>query len=350
MVLQCSEVKEKLESGSPCVCDGFGRLLADFALTRRSEVPTSAAMPAATILAEPYAGLQAQALGLAEAADLRAGLVSLEARAPWRWISARLWPAPLRAVQVPDVGDGVLITAGGTAAVVGAALRRPGRPVVQVQHPRIAPARFDVVVVNRHDGLTGPNVIVTRTALHRVTPARLAEAAAVWAPRLAHLPRPLVAVLIGGSNGRFRLDEAVAGALGAQLADMMRRDHAGLALTPSRRTSPGVRAALSAAVQPLGGFVWDMDGENPYFGLLALADAIIVTEDSVSMVSEAAATRAPVLLAPLPGQSQRIRQFNRFLQQDGRVRPFTGRLDIWPVQPMDDTLAAGQDVRRRLGY
>ena len=268
----------------------------------------------------------------------------------WRWIAARTWPRPLRAVQVPDLGDAVLFTAGGTAGVVGAALRRPGRPVVQIQHPRIDPARFDVVVVNRHDGLTGPNVVVTRTALHPATPARLAAAAAEWAPRLAHLPRPLAAVLVGGSNGRFRLDAAVARALGAQLADMMRLDRVGLALTPSRRTSPDARAALHAAIAPGGGWMWDGTGENPYFGLLALADAIVVTEDSVSMVSEAVATSAPVLLAALPGRSRRIRLFNRFLQEDGRVRPFAGRLDLWPVTPIDDTQAAADEMRRRLDF
>ena len=75
--------------------------------------------------------------------------------------------------------------------------------------------------------------------------ARLAEAAALWAPRLAHLPRPLVSVLVGGSNGRFRLGAAEAAALGAQLADMMHRDHVGLALTPSRRTSPAACAAAA---------------------------------------------------------------------------------------------------------
>lgn len=302
------------------------------------------------VLSEPYAGLQAQAVGLAEAAGLAPALLPLRPRAPWRWVSARFWPSPLRAVRVPDPGDAVVIGAGGTAAVVAAALRRPGRPTVQVQHPRLDPARFDVIVVNRHDGLTGPNVIVTRTALHRATPARLAEAAALWAPRLAHLPRPLVAVLVGGSNGRFRLDGAVAEALGASLAGMMRADRVGLALTPSRRTSVDARTALGRAVAPGGGWVWDMEGDNPYFGLLALADAIIVTEDSVSMVSEAVATSAPVLLAPLPGRSRRIRQFTRFLREDGRLRPFAGRLDLWPVTPVDDTQAAADEMRRRLGF
>jgi mitochondrial fission protein ELM1 len=306
-------------------------------------------MRSSAILSEPLAGLQAQARGLAEAAGLQPRVVDLHPRAPWRWIAARTWPAPLRAVDLPELGDSVLFTAGGTAGAVGAALRRPGRPVVQVQHPRMDPARFDVVVVNRHDGLTGPNVIVTRTALHPATSARLAQAAAEWALRLAHLPRPLVAVLVGGSNGRFRLDATVAQALGAQLAGMMRLDRVGVALTPSRRTSAEARAALRDAIVPGGGWMWEGTGDNPYFGLLALADAVVVTEDSVSMVSEAVATSAPVLLAGLPGKSRRIRLFNQYLQEDGRVRPFAGRLEIWPVMPMDDTAAAGDEVRQRLG-
>ncbi|MBV9748690.1 MAG: mitochondrial fission ELM1 family protein, partial [Acetobacteraceae bacterium] len=198
-------------------------------------------MPTSTILSEPLAGLQAQALGLAEAAGLAPDVADLRPRAPWRWMTARLWPAPLRAVRLADPAADILIGAGGTAAVVCAALRRRGRALVQVQHPRMDPSRFDVVVVNRHDGLAGPNVVVTRTALHRATPARLAEAAAHWGPRLAHLPRPLVAVLVGGSNGRFRLDAPVAAALGKQLADMMQADRIGLALTPSRRTAPNAR-------------------------------------------------------------------------------------------------------------
>jgi hypothetical protein len=302
----------------------------------------------ATILAEPYAGLQAQAVGLAEAAGLIPTTVSIKAKWPWRWVSARSWPSPLNAVDLPVLRDKVLISAGGTAGVVAAALRHKHQ-LVQVQHPRIDPGRFNLVVVNRHDGLTGTNVVVTRTALHRVTQARLVEAVAEWTPRLAHLPRPLVAVLVGGSNGRFRLDRAVAAALGAQLADMMRLDRVGLALTPSRRTSPEVRAALTEAVAPLGGWVWDMTGDNPYYGLLACADAIVVTEDSVSMVSEAVATSAPVLLAPLPGHSRRIRLFNQLLKQDGRARPFTGRLQTWDAKPLDDTPMAGAELRRRLG-
>ena len=303
------------------------------------------------ILSEGYAGLQAQALGLAEAAGLEPEMRVLTPRAPWRWVTASLWPSPLAAV--PDAVRAPLpelvIGCGGVAAAVGAALRRGDRPVVQVQHPRMDPRRFDLIVVNRHDELTGPNVVVTRTALHRVTPARLAAAAEIWRPRLAHLRRPLVAVLVGGSNGRFRLDAAVASELAGQLAAMIRDDDVGVAVTPSRRTDATVTRVLAETLVPLGGHVWDGSGDNPYFGMLALADAIVVTIDSVSMVSEAVATTAPVMLARLPGRSRRNALFTEGLLREGRVREFNGRLELWPVAPLDDTAAAAAEMCRRLG-
>ena len=303
------------------------------------------------ILSEGFAGLQAQALGLAEAAGLHPELRVLTPRAPWRWLAASLWPAPLAAV--PDAVraplPGQVIGFGGVAAAVGAALRHGGRRVVQVQHPRMDPRRFDLIVVNRHDDLTGPNVVVTRTALHRATPARLAEAARHWRPHFEHLKRPLVTVLIGGGNGRFRLDAPVARELAGRLAAMVRRDGVGVAVTPSRRTDPAVTRVLTEVLAPLGGYVWDGGGDNPYFGMLALADAIVVTMDSISMISEAVATEAPVLLAGLPGRSRRIGRFTDALFAEGRLRAFAGRYEAWPVAPLDDTPAAAAEMCRRLG-
>jgi len=301
------------------------------------------------IMSEPYAGLQAQALGLAEAAGFAPETIALHPKFPWGWLPAALWPAPLAAVGQRPL-DGLVFTAGGTAGAVGAALRRHGARVVQVQNPRLRLELFDLVVANAHDRLSGPNVIVTRTALHRATPARLAQARADWMPRLAHLPRPLVSVLVGGSNGRFRLGAAEGEALAAQLAGMMDADHVGLALTPSRRTAPEVRQILTERLAPRGAVVWDFAGENPYFGLLACADAIVVTIDSISMVSEAVATDVPVFLASLPGRSARIARFLDIMRAEGRVRPFAGRYEAFPAAALDDTPAAAAEVRRRLGF
>jgi hypothetical protein len=67
------------------------------------------------------------------------------------------------------------------------------------------------------------------------------------------------------------------------------------------------------------------------------------------MISEAAATAAPVLLAVLPGRSRRNRLFTEVLLSEGRVREFAGRYEAWPVAPLDDTPAAVAEMRRRLG-
>ncbi len=301
------------------------------------------------IMSEPYAGLQAQALGLAEAAGLEPGIIELHPKYPWSWLPAASWPAPLAAVGERARPGALLFTAGGTAGAVGAAQRRHGARVVQVQNPRLRLNNFDLVVANAHDGLSGPNVIVTRTALHRATAARLSAARDVWTARLAHLPRPLVAVLVGGSNGRFQLEAAEAEMLASQLADMMAADRLGVAVTPSRRTAQAVRTCLANRLGPLGAWVWDFTGENPYYGLLACADAIVVTMDSISMISEAAATAVPVFVVSLPGRSARIARFLDVMRAEGRVRPFAGRFAPFAARPLDDTAAAGDEVRRRLG-
>jgi hypothetical protein len=297
------------------------------------------------------AGLWSQAVGLAEAAGIVAERRELRPRAPWKWINAKFWPNPLAAVAdtVRGPWPGLAIGSGGMAGAVLAALRRKSIRVVQVQNPRLDIGRFDLIIVNRHDELTGPNVFVTRTALHRVTPDRLAAEGAAWRDRLAPYRRPLVAVLLGGSNGRYHLDRDTGARLAADLATMADRDKVGVVVTPSRRTDPAVTDLIRAALAPFGGFVWDGTGDNPYFGMLALADLIVVTQDSVSMISEAVATSAPVMVASLPGSWWRHGLFLQPLLDEDRVRPFEGRFSTWNVSPLNDTPLAAAEMQRRLG-
>jgi len=323
------------------------------ALTFAGVAPKSPVMSdiaASWVISEGLAGLRTQALGLAEAAGLSPETRVLQPAAPWNWIAAKFWPNPLAAVAdaVKAPLPALAIGCGGMAGAVLAALRRRSVQVVQVQNPRMDISRFDLIVANHHDELTGPNVFVTRTALHRVTPARLAAEAKVWRERLAPYRRPLVAVLLGGNNGRFRLDRDAGAKLARDLATMAERDKVGIVVTPSRRTDPAVTDLIRTALAPSGGWVWDFIGENPYFGMLALADLIVVTQDSVSMISEAAATSAPVMVAPLPGSWRRQGLFLKPLLDEDRIRPFEGRFSIWPVSPLDDTPEAAAEMRRRL--
>ena len=311
------------------------------------------------VLTEGIAGTENQCLGLAEAMG-ETPLVKRAAPAPpWRHLPPSWLTPPLHALT--EGGDPLqppwpdLLIAGGRKAV-GLALRLRRRArcfTVFVQDPRVVPARFDLVVAPRHDRLGGDNVVATRTALHRVTSARLAAARQRFAPDLAHLPRPLVAVLVGGASRRHRFAPADGGVLGRALAAMAADAGAGLALTASRRTAPASMEALVRALAGVPHALWRGAGENPYFGYLALADAIVVTGDSVSMTSEACATGKPVYVAPMGGRgagrgSRRIERFFRGLAEDRLIAPFTGRIDDWaPRTPLDETARAAAIVRQR---
>ena len=107
-------------------------------------------------------------------------------------------------------------------------------------------------------------------------------------------------------------------------------------------------AAIREELRQAPAVIWDGTSENPYFGYLALADTIIVTSDSVSMVSEACSTGKPVYVLDLEGRSGRIEAFHRTLREAGMTRPFDGKLESWTYPIADDTAAAAQAVHRKM--
>ena len=157
--------------------------------------------------------------------------------------------------------------------------------------------RFDLIVTTPQYRLPErANVLHNLTPLHRVTEERLRAAAADWAPRLSALPGPYLAVVIGGNSGPFTFDHAAAKRLARQASARAKEMGASLLVTTSARTPRDKINSFERALDvPAEIFRWSKDvAENPYFGFLALADEVIVTGDSMSMLTEACATRKPV--------------------------------------------------------
>ncbi|GBR06803.1 mitochondrial fission ELM1 family protein [Asaia siamensis] len=303
------------------------------------------------IIAEDFAGMRAQASGLVERAGLEWHFHPVRIEGFWKRIPTRFCPAPLRAtapIELPEETR-LLVSVGGTGGAVAAAVKkRTGLPLVQIQNPRMAARHFDLIIANVHDEIAGPNIVSVRTALHGVTRAKLDLARAKWQQRLAVPDRALLSVLIGGANGRFGFGVTEARGLADHLITIMNSAPVAVALTPSRRTDAEALNVLKERLAAHPAWIWDGEGENPYHGLLACADAIAVTTDSVSMMSEAAATDAPVMIIDLPGRSRRISAFVRTLAEADRVRPFTGKWAPWSVTALDDTGRGADEMIRRL--
>jgi len=296
--------------------------------------------------------MASQALGLAEATGFRFTEKPLSIRRPWAWLPPRLWMAPLDAAREAGLPLGppwpdLVIGCGRNTARPALAIRRAGGGrtlAVQIQDPRVGRGEFDMLVVPEHDRLRGPRVLLTRGAIHRVTAERLAVERRRF-PALDRLARPILGVFIGGSNRAYRLDLRRLGEIAGMIAAVLRRTGGSAVVTPSRRTGEPGLSLLRERLGGLSGAIWDGNGDNPYYAYLAIADALLVTADSVSMVSEAAATGKPVYILGLAGGDAKFARFHETMRKAGITRPFTGQIECWSYNSPDDTARAGAALR-----
>ena len=261
-------------------------------------------------------------------------------------------PSPAHSDALAPPWPDLLIATGrhsvAASLYVRAQSRRAGRRTVtvQVQDPVISPSHFDLVITPQHDRLRGANVVTTMGALHRVTAAKLGAEADRLAPRVADLPRPYVGVLIGGANSAYDFGAAEMTSLANALVTAAKECGGSLLITPSRRTGEANLAILRQVLADTPNFLWDGDGDNPYFGILGLADQLVVTSDSVNMVSEAVASGRPVQVFELPGGSDKFARFHSGLRESGLTHAFTGTLAVHdPAIPADDMARAAEAVR-----
>lgn len=285
------------------------------------------------IISDGSAGNARQAMALAQALDLSPREVTLQLRHPWDWLAPRLtWRArqalrDSRGHPITSPWPDIAIGCGRQAALLTRCLRdwSKGRCfTVQILDPRVSPDLFDALVVPQHDGVHAPNVITTLGALHGVDAPWLAEARLRFAS-FAALPAPRVGVLIGGTHPAQALGDAYFDALQQTLAAWHQRHGGSFLVSTSRRTPARRRDQLRDAFSRWPGRFWSGpgDGVNPYPGILAWADRIVVSADSVNMVSEACATGRPVhAFAPKPILGK-LGRFHQGLTEAGYLSPWS---------------------------
>lgn len=315
-------------------------------------------------ISDGRAGIEAQAVGLAEAVAREARSREIDAvievkrvgwtgrigRLPW-WLNwfPRRWLTPDSDINGP--WPDLWIAAGRATLPLSIRAKRwsGGKTfVVQIQDPRVPPHMFDLVIPPKHDRLSGDNILSITGSPHRVTTARLASEYQAFKAQLDDLPRPRVAVLLGGKSKAFDLPVERAAQMAHQIQIPLEQDGGSLLMTFSRRTPEPARALLTARLRHLPGMVWDGEGANPYFAFLAAADYILVTEDSTNMATEAASTGKPVFILKMEGSSLKFRLFHEELERQGAARPYGGAFHGWTYEPVDETGRAAREVLARM--
>jgi len=337
------------------------------------------------VVSDGTAGMRLQAVALAEAL--------VRARPAWRFDDFSITPHPLirafpRAAAMlpglplygtaaPKAGGGaltrrphaghypdILITCGRRMAGYALALKRraaaEGHPVqiVHLQDPRLAPSLFDALLVPRHDRARGPNVLVTTGSLNRLTLGGIQAAMMKMPSRwLATTRRAAVAVMLGGDNRRYRVTPEMGEAMADRLAGFAGTSGAMLMIIASRRTPEGLVERVCAKL-PSDAVMLPEPGEpNVYPGVLGMAQAVIVSADSVNMATEAAITGKPVMIVPWrpateanpSGETGRIRAFHDHLFAARHSVPLVDTIPNGPFERLDEMAAVTEELLTRLG-
>ena len=321
------------------------------------------------MLSDGHAGNVRQAAALAAALGGHATHAwTLAPHPPWRWLAPRKLIGSgfsfgrefRQALATPPA---VAIGCGRQAALATRLLRERGARVVQILDPRIDPCHWDLVIAPEHDELRGDNVVSMLGSLHPVDDAWLAQAHEDFSV-LAQLPQPRTTLLLGGPSRHAGMDDSMLATQFARLERVLRREGGSLLVTTSRRTPDAWCALVRQHFAAIPGMRWfgakqarsnpavanpAVDDDNPYPGLLAWADRIVCTPDSVNMLSEACATHAPVFVIDPTCTRGRLRRFNDDLLARGRMHALDDALDPFAVEPLRETARIAAEVRKRLG-
>ncbi len=337
-------------TGARVDVEGHARMSQKAAMTVQSHPRT------AWIISDGKAGHEVQMLGIADALHLQTEVKRVapggvfRLTSPWGPVAPRERfgkPGSDFAPPWPDIAfaTGRLTTPYIRALKKHAKLRTF---TVILLDPKVPASAADLFWVPEHDRRRGANVVTTLTSPHRYSPARLADLRQSEPAAIAALPQPRIAALIGGPNGIYTYSAGDVAKLAAALTRVA-ASGASLMITPSRRTSPEMLAAVDAATRSAPRILWDGGGDNPYPQFLAHADAFIVTADSVNMLGEAAATGKPIYIFTPAGGSPKFNRFHAALAAKGITRPLetyeAGQ--SWVYEPLNSAETIARDIERR---
>lgn len=227
--------------------------------------------------------------------------------------------------------------------------------IINIMNPNISFKYFDLVILPKHDNtpkcLLKSNVVETNSSLNRINKSKMQEESSKWKGFFRDYNKPLVSLIVGGDTKDYKFDSAEFGIMVSNLSNIVNKLSGTLLITSSRRTNDECIKKIRQKVNCDYFFYdwkWENDPKNikknqlgnPYFALLSLSDFLVITGDSMSMVSEACSTGRPTYVyIPKNSLSKKHLRFLKTLIKENYIKEFsknTIMLEKYKYKPLNE--------------
>jgi mitochondrial fission protein ELM1 len=293
----------------------------------------------ALLLTQGMHGMVSQVEGLAKALKLNFKHQKIKLKPLWNFVPPKFTPISENLLTEKFICNSKIIISCGRKSVIPsiALKRRLGNEIfnIHIQDPKVSFEHFDLIISPEHDGIKGENVISTRGSIHYLTKKEIAENAKYL--QLDKGKKKIVAFVIGGPNKYYDYSDEQIHYIFNKVKKLFTPDKFKVIVIPSYRTTERIIKKAFNTFSFNHHVVKEID-KKAYLSSLAIADYIVVTCDSTSMISEAAVTGKPVYMAMMkPNKS--IRRFKYFYNQFkdlGIAKELTDSIDNWSYDKLDE--------------
>jgi len=305
----------------------------------------------ALLLTQGMHGMISQVEGLARALNLNFKHETIQLKKFWNFIPPKLTPTIDGILDKKFICDARVIISCGRKSVIPSILlkKRFKKEIfnIHIQDPKVNLENFDTIICPEHDNLHGDNVLKTKGAIHYLTNNEIQKNINYLQPKKGD--KKIITFILGGPNKYYSFSEKQLDRLFAKVKNMFVSSKYKLIVIPSYRTPENILKLAFNYFNEEHLVIKERD-KKAYLSSLGLADNIIVTCDSTSMISEAAITGKPVYVAQM-SHKRSIHRFEKFytLFKDlGIIRNLEDKIEHWTYNRLDEVNRVASIVRERM--
>ena len=292
------------------------------------------------LLTEGMHGMISQVEGLAKALDLDFIHEKIELNNFWKLIPPKITPTKSFVFKNNIEHEfNIVISCGRKSVIPSIYLKKKFKEKIiniHIQDPKVSLTNFDFVVAPEHDGLIGKNVISTKGAIHYLRENELDENISYLKPKIKK--EKIVTLVVGGPNKYYDYKLSLVEEIFSKIKQNFINNDYQLIFIPSMRTPKNVIDQAKNYFDNDQIIITEID-KKAYLSSLRLADHIVVTCDSTSMISEAAITGKPIYVAQMPHikNNYRFKKFFEMFRKLNITKDLSNNLEVWEYEKLNET-------------